>query len=445
LTFVTVRVELWCMRFFGTSGIRALFNKDLIDLAFRVGLAVGKKYGNIVVGTDTRTSGDVMKHAVISGLLASGADCQDAGVTPTPTLAFVAREFEAGVMITASHNPPEYNGIKLLNPDGSSFTTSQQEQIEEAIIKSSMDTARWEDVGKSGFYEGAVKKHIDFILARFSGGLNLRVVVDAGDGAAAEVTPELLLRLGAEVVPLNCSPGGFFPRGIEPTEANLKELCRKVKETKAGLGIAHDGDADRMMAVDDRGKFIPGDKLLVIFARALGVKDLVTTLDASMTVEEMGVSVRRTRIGDTAVSEELRNGGEFGGETSGSWIFPEISLCPDGIYAAARLALIAARQKLSKLVDSLPSYPLLRGSTASNGVAMSLLESKLKALEPISVSNTDGIKLNFRDGWLLVRPSGTEPKIRITAEAKSEVTARQFYESCLQAIKESVVTKGDGS
>lgn len=433
------------MRFFGTSGIRALFNKDLIDLAFRVGLAVGKKYGNIVVGADTRTSGDVMKHAVISGLLASGADCQDTGVTPTPTLAYATREFDAGVMITASHNPPEYNGIKLLNPDGSSFTTSQQEQVEEAIVDSSLDTARWEDVRKSGFYEGAVKKHIDFILARFSGGLNLTVVVDAGCGAAAEVTPELLLRLGAEVVPLNCSPGGFFPRGIEPTEANLKELRRKVKETKADLGIAHDGDADRMMAVDDRGKFVPGDKLLVIFARALGVKDLVTTLDASIAVEEMGVSVRRTRIGDTAVSEELRNGGEFGGETSGSWIFPEISLCPDGIYAAAQLALIAARQKLSKLVDSLPSYPLLRGSTASNGIAMSRLESRLKALEPISVSNTDGIKLNFRDGWLLVRPSGTEPKIRITVEAKSEATARQLYESCLQAIKESVVTKGEGS
>jgi phosphoglucosamine mutase len=432
-----------CMRFFGTSGIRALFDKDLVDLAFKVGLAVGKKYGNVVVGTDTRTSGDVMKHAVISGLLASGAACRDAGVTPTPTLAFVAREFDAGVMITASHNPPEYNGIKLLNPDGSSFTSSQQEQLEEAIIKSSLDTARWEDVRKSGSYEGAVKKHIDFILARFSGGLNLKVVVDAGGGAASEVTPELLRRLGAEVVPLNCQPSGFFPRNIEPTATNLEELCQKVKDTKADLGIAHDGDADRMMAVDDRGEFIPGDKLLVIFARALGVKDLVTTLDASMTIEEMGVQVRRTRIGDTAVSEELRNGGEFGGETSGSWIFPEISLCPDGIYAAAQLAVIAARQKLSNLVDSLPSYPLLRGSTASDGVAMSRLESRLGALEPISVSNTDGIKLNFQDGWLLVRPSGTEPKIRITAEAKSEATARQLYESCLQAIKDSIVAEGE--
>jgi phosphoglucosamine mutase len=431
------------MRFFGTSGIRALFNKDLVDLAFRVGLVVGKKYGNIVIGTDTRTSRDVLKHAVISGLLASGAACRDAGVTPTPTLAYAARDFDAGVMITASHNPPEYNGIKLLNPDGSSFTCSQQEKIEEAIVDSSLDTASWEDVRLCGLYEGAVEKHIDFILAHFPDKLKLKVVVDAGCGAASEVTPPMFVRLGSEVISLNCIPDGFFPRGIEPTATNLEELCRKVKETGADLGIAHDGDADRMMAVDDRGEFIPGDKLLAIFAHALGVKDLVTTLDTSMAVEEMGSRVRRTVIGDTAVSEELRNGGEFGGETSGSWIFPEISLCPDGIYAAARLAAIAAEQKLSELVDSVPSYPLLRGSTASNGVDMSHLELRLNALKPLSVSNTDGIKLSFSDGWLLIRPSGTEPKIRITTEAKTDAIARKLYDSCLQAIIDSTVDEGE--
>lgn len=430
------------MRFFGTSGIRALFNKDLVELAWRVGLAVGGKYGSVVVGTDTRTSRDVMKHAIISGLLASGASCRDAGVTPTPTLAYATKEFAAGVMVTASHNPPEYNGIKLLNPDGSSFTVKQQEQIEAAVLDASPDTAGWQDVGLCGLYEGAVDKHIDFILARFPDGLKLRVVVDAGGGAASEVTPPMFQQLGAEVILLNCTPDGFFPRAIEPTAANLVELCRKVRETKADLGIAHDGDADRMMAVDDHGEFIPGDKLLVIFARQLGVKDLVTTLDASMAIEEMVGNVRRTRIGDTAVSEELRNGGEFGGETSGSWIFPEISLCPDGIYAAARLAAITAEQRLSDLVDGMPSYPLLRGSTASGGVDMARLELNLKALEPLSVSNTDGIKLGFRDSWLLVRPSGTESKIRITAEASSEDSARQLYESCLQAIKNSVVVKG---
>ena len=433
------------MRFFGTSGIRAVFNQDLVNLAFRVGLAVGKNYNNTVIATDTRTSGDAMKHAVMSGLLSAGAGCQDAGIAPTPTLAYATRLFDAGVMITASHNPPEYNGIKLLNPDGSSFTVQQQEDIEDEVTSEGLVPSPWEEIRRSSLYKGAIKDHIDFIVSRFPDGFKLRVVVDAGSGAASEVTPGMFQQLGADVIPLHCNPSGFFPRGIEPTEKNLQELCEKVQETGADLGIAHDGDADRMMAVDDRGRFVPGDKLLAVFARALGVHDLVTTLDASMVIEEMGGKVRRTRIGDTAVSEELRNGGDFGGETSGSWIFPEISLCPDGIYAAAQLAAIAGRQKLSELIDDLPSYPLKRGSTGSEGVSMSRLESGLNALEPLSVSNTDGMKLNFTDGWLLVRPSGTEPKIRITAEAKSEEKVVQLYDMCIKAIEESKISGGSGN
>jgi len=306
------------MKLFGSSGIRAVFNKDLLALAFRVGLVVGRNHGNVVVGTDTRTSGDAMKHAVISGLLAAGARCSDAGTTPTPTLAFITREFDAGVMITASHNPPEYNGIKLLNPDGSSFDSLQQVQIEEAVLDESFDVARWEEIKHGDTYSGAIEHHIDSILPSFPAGLNLKVVVDAGCGAASEVTPHLLERLGCEVVTLNCYPSGFFPRGIEPIEANLQDLCQAVRESGASVGIAHDGDADRMMAVDDRGRFITGDRLLVVLAQAVGAKEVVTTLDASMAIEEMGFNVRRTKIGDTWVSEEMRNGGDFGGETSGS-------------------------------------------------------------------------------------------------------------------------------
>jgi phosphoglucosamine mutase len=240
---------------------------------------------------------------------------------------------------------------------------------------------------------------------------------------------------------LNCHPSGFFPRAVEPTEANLEGLMMAVKESGADLGIAHDGDADRMMAVDNRGEFVAGDRLLAIFARAVGAKEVVTTLDASMAIEEMGFSVRRTRIGDTAVSEELRHGGDFGGETSGSWIFPAISLCPDGIYAAAQAVAIASQQRLSELVDSIPCYPLLRGSVSSDGVVASRLESGLMVLEPLSVSNIDGIKLDFEDGWLLVRASGTEPKIRLTAEAKSEARVHQLYDGGVKAIRDSIDVK----
>jgi phosphoglucosamine mutase len=428
------------MKLFGSSGIRAVFDKTLFNLTFRVGMVVGKRYGNVVVGRDTRTSSDAMKHAVISGLLAAGARCHDAGLVPTPTLAYVTREFGAGIMITASHNPPEYNGLKLLNPDGSSFGSLQQVQIEEELSDELSEVTVWEDIKQGDTFEGAVERHIEAILSDFPSGLKIKVVVDAGCGAASEATPHLLARLGCEVIALNCSPGGFYPRGSEPVESNLGELSRAVKKSGAAVGIAHDGDADRMMAVDERGRFISGDRMLVILAQAVKAGDIVTTLDSSMIIEAMDFRVRRTRIGDTWVSEELKKGGDFGGETSGAWIFPAISLCPDGIYAAAQIAAIAGRHKLSELIDAVPVYPLRRGSVGINGVNMSLLESKLKILGPVSVNNTDGLKLDFDDGWLLVRPSGTEPKIRLTSEAKTELRAQQLFDQGLKAIEESAKT-----
>jgi len=423
------------MQLFGTSGIRRVADKNLIQLALEVGLAVGKVYGSVVVGCDTRTSSEAMKHALISGLLAAGSRGRDAGVIPTPTLAFAAREFDAGAMITASHNPPEYNGIKLLNPDGSAFGSDQRKQIEEMILDGSLSVARWDKIKNSSIYSGAVERHIEHILRDFPDGLKLKVVVDCGCAAASVVTPYLLRKLGCEVVTLNCYPSGFFPHAIEPIESNLGDLMRATREFGADLGIAHDGDADRMMAVDDKGRFIPGDKLLALFAQEVEAKEVVTTIDASMTIDEMGFGVTRTRVGDNYVSEELKKGGGFGGEPSGSWVFPNISLCPDGIYAAARLVAMAGRQKLSELVDGIPHYPLLRGNINSEGAVMSKLEQQLMTMEPSSVSNTDGIKLNFADGWLLIRASGTEPKIRVTAEAKSEVRARQLYDNGIRAIK----------
>ncbi len=426
------------MQLFGTSGIRKIADKNLLQLALKIGLAVGNVYGNVVVGSDTRTSSDALKHALISGLLAAGSSGYDAGVIPTPTLALAAREFDAGAMITASHNPPEYNGIKLLNPDGSAFDSYQRQQVEEMISADSPCVAPWDKIKTGSIYSGAIENHIEHILPNLPAELKLKVVVDAGCGAASTVTPYLLTKLGCEVVTLNCEPSGFFPRHIEPTEANLGDLIRATRELGADLGIAHDGDGDRMMVVDDRGRFVPGDKLLVIFAREVGAKEVVTTIDASMAIDEVGFTITRTSVGDNYVSEQLKRGGDFGGEPSGSWIFPNISLCPDGIYAAARIVAIASRQKLSQLVDSIPHYPILRGSISSRGIVMSGLGQRLTAMEPKFVSNVDGTKLNFDDGWLLIRASGTEPKIRLTAEAKSEARARQLYESGIRAIRDCI-------
>lgn len=423
------------MQLFGTSGIRSVADKNLIQLALKVGLAVGKVYGSVIVGSDTRTSSDAMKHALLSGLLAAGSRSYDAAVIPIPTLALAAREFAAGVMITASHNPPEYNGIKLLNPDGSAFDSYQRQQIEEMVLADSLSVAPWDEIRSGGVHYGAVERHIECILRNFPGGLRLKVVLDCSCGAAAAVTPYLLRELGCEVITLNCYPSGFFPHPIEPTESNLGDLIKAVREFGADLGIAHDGDGDRMMVVDDKGSFVSGDRLLAIFARAVGAKKVVTTIDASMAIDEMGFNIRRTRVGDIYVSEELKKGGDFGGEPSGSWVFPNISLCPDGIYAAAQVLAIASQQKLSQLVDSVPCYPLLRGSISSDAVVMSALEPKLMAMEPRLVTNVDGIKLSFADGWLLIRASGTESKIRVTAEAKDEARARQLYDSGIKAIE----------
>lgn len=423
------------MTLFGSSGIRTVFSRQLLELAFRVGLAVGKKYPYVVVGMDSRTSGPAMKHAVCAGLLAAGATCADAGIAPTPTIALATSKFNAGVMITASHNPPEYNGVKLLNPDGSSFDTQQQQYIEEALGNLDQPAENWEGLKAGTTFPEAKENHINRIMPQVSIKPGLKVVVDAAGGAASEITPTLLGELGCEVIKINCSYNGRFPRPAEPVAANLKDLCSAVIETGAAVGIAHDGDADRMMAVDERGRFITGDNLLGLFIKATGAKDVVTTLDASMAVEEIATHIRRTRIGDTWVSEELRNGGDFGGETSGCWIFPEMSLCPDGIFAAARIAELAGNYRLSELVASLPAYPLVRGSCRSEGVKLEDVTNALMTLKPVSVENIDGTRLIFEDGWVLVRPSGTEPKIRLTSEARTETRAQSLYSTVIEILK----------
>jgi phosphoglucosamine mutase len=425
------------MKLFGTSGIRAVVDSWLIQLALKVGLAVGQLYGNIIVGCDTRTSSDAMKKSFIAGLMAAGAKGYDAGVLPTPTLALAAREFDAGVMITASHNPPEYNGIKLLNPDGSAFDSNQQKKIEEMILNGSLSTTSWDRFQSCSIYTNAVEKHIERILTDFPDKFKLKIALDCGCGAASVITPSLLDKMGCEVLTLNCQPSGFYPRAAEPIEVNLDELIKAVRQSGADLGIAHDGDADRMMVVDDKGSFISGDRLLVLLASELGAKKVVTTVDASMAIDEAIFNVTRTRVGDNYVSQQLKKGGDFGGEPSGSWVFPKNSLCPDGIYAVAQVVSIASRKRLSKLIDGIPCYPLLRGSIDYDGIVMSQLERKLMTMKPLSVDKIDGIKLSFNNGWLLVRASGTEPKIRITAEAKTKAQVSGIYNDAIRLIKDS--------
>jgi phosphoglucosamine mutase len=442
LTFILGLLKLTIMKLFGTSGIRRLADRELVELALKVGMAIGAQYPGVVIGRDTRTYGSAMRHSIAAGILTAGAQCYDAGVIPTPTVAFVTRKFNAGVMITASHNPPPYNGIKLLNPDGSAFSEEQQRRIENFIQGTIPLNASWDKIQAGETYNTAVEEHIAGIRRDFPTPLKLKVVVDAGCGAAYFITAQLLLQLGCEVIPLNCYANGNFPHDVEPIESNLGDLISAVKKNNADLGIAHDGDADRMMAVDNLGRFITGDKMLTLLAQVSGSKDIVTTIDASMVIENLGFNVKRTKVGDPFVSEVLKQFGKFGGEPSGAWVFPQISLCPDGIYAAASIAAIASRSKLSDLVDNIPSYPLIRTNIAGTLSSMKQMEEKLAALfKPIAIDNIDGLKLSFKDGWLLVRPSGTEPKIRISAEGKNQEIARYYCETSSKFIKDFVQGK----
>lgn len=294
----------------------------------------------------------------------------------------------------------------------------------------------WKIMASCETVSGCQREHLDRITKDFPKNLGIKVVVDCGGGATCFATPNLLQELGCQVIAINCMPTGFFPRGSEPVEENLKDLLQVVVSLHADLGIAHDGDGDRMVAVDKKGRVIEGDRLMIILAKNMGVKNLVTTLDATMLLEETGFKVSRTKIGDTFVSEKLRDGGDFGGEASGCWIFPKVSLCPDGVYAAAKLAQIVSEKKLSALADAINLYPLKRGSIPLDKDRWHNIEDRFLEMDCLSQNNEDGIKLSFSDGWLLLRPSGTEPKLRITVEARSKERAEALYNMAQKNISD---------
>jgi len=257
-----------------------------------------------------------------------------------------------------------------------------------------------------------------------------------------KITPFLLREMGCEVVALNAQADGHFPgREPEPTEENLGLLKSTVVAVKADLGIAHDGDGDRMVAVDGRGHFVGGDALLALFARREVRQGLVVPVDASMVLDDMlpGIPIWRTRVGDVYVAAELkRRGADFGGEPSGTWIFPKATLCPDGVYAAARLVSMVAERSLESMVRDVPRYPVIRGAMAYDpsrrASIEALVDGAMRSLTA-NVTTVDGWRLQFDDGWALVRFSGTEPKIRILAESRSEARAKEIYSAVLSSAK----------
>ncbi len=403
---------------FGSSGIRQRYSRDLVILAQRVGAAVGSRSAQVLLGMDTRRTGMIIGESLISGILSAGGSVGFAGICPTPAIGFCARAKNAGCMVTASHNPEPDNGIKLFNPDGSSFTKKQQQEIEDLVTCS--PCAGWESYGTVHPYD-TMAPYRDAVLAQRTCREGLPVILDCGNGAASEFSPKILSGLGAAVRCINCNTAERFGRPSEPVEANLGYMGAMVRESGAEAAVVHDGDADRMMAFDSGGRYITGDRLLMLFVRYLGVKRVVTTFDASMAIEEVA-EVRRTPVGDSYVSEALLSWGSFGGEPSGAWIFPEHSLCPDGPYAAALFCEIASEWDIAKELDTMPEYPLYRESVQ--------IENPAALMKALGAENpTDGIRIAKEDGWCLVRASGTEPKIRITAEGRDVRTAKEMLET----------------
>jgi phosphoglucosamine mutase len=409
---------------FGSSGIRQRFDQSLVTTALAVGAALGAHFHEIVVGMDTRTTSPLLARAVTAGILGSGGNVHDCGIVPTPSVAYAARQANAGCMITASHNPEEYNGLKLFNPDGSSFTTHQQHEMERLLA--SPCWADWQNQGTHQPFD-AITPHKKAILDAVSVPSGCSAVVDCGNGAGSVLTPSLLTAAGMKTICINCDPAGHFARPSEPLAEHLGYVGEMVHKTGSTCAIVHDGDADRMMAFDNRGRYIDGDHLLMLFARHLGAQRVVTTSDASMIIEDVA-DVRRTQVGDTFVSEELLQWGDFGGEPSGAWIFPHHSFCPDGPYAAALFCEIAGSCDIAEELDAMPAYHILRTSVPNERARE--IVSRLGAENP-----TDGIRKTGKDGWYLIRASGTEPKIRITAEGTTPKKAREMLERAQKLVR----------
>ena len=425
---------------FGSSGIRGVANTEITPgLALNIGLAVGSIYPDVIIGRDPRISGEMIESAVVAGLLSAGSKVIKIGMVPTPTLALASKECGCGIMITASHNPAQYIGIKVFK-DGMSFDTRQQEEIENILNNGSFRYAGWERTGDLGTMDNALENHSKVIL-KSTKSADLKVVVDCGCGAASVLTPYVLGEMGCDVITLNSQPDGHFPgREPEPVEENLGLLKDTVKAAGADLGIAHDGDADRMMAVDNNGTFISGDRMLTFFAIREAKKAIAVPVDTSRVIDDMlgGIRISRTKVGDVYVAEELRKiDGDFGGEPSGAWIFPKVSLCPDGIYAAARLVeIVESEGELGELLGYIPEYPVKRGAFPCRDKKQAMAKIA-KELAKLGETNTlDGIRVDMEDGWILIRPSGTEPKIRITVESKSKCD--ELFDTASKVVREAI-------
>jgi len=429
---------------FGTSGVRGPVGEDVTaELALRVGHALGDR-DRVVVGRDPRDSGRLLVDALAAGCRECGVEVVDLGVAATPTVgrAVAWEDADAGVAITASHNPAPDNGIKLWQPSGQAFDGPLREEIEARVRADDPDLEAWDGLGDRRAAD-ATDRHVAALVDTVED-CERSVVLDVGNGAGG-VTADALVGLGCHVETLNAQPDGSFPgRPSEPTPENCESLATLVREGEADLGIAHDGDADRMRAVAGDGEFLSGDTLLAVLAAdaAESGDSVAVPVDTSLAVEdflaERGVETVRTPVGDVYVAAAAAEDGvTFGGEPSGAWIWPEETLCPDGPLAACRLAALDAERPLAERAAEVPTYPIRRENIeteAKTAVMERVRETVTTEYDAADVSTLDGVRVDRDDGWFLLRASGTQPLVRVTAEARDPERADALRETALSLV-----------
>lgn len=448
-------------RLFGTDGVRGIANEELTpELALEIGKAgayvltesSGKK-PKILVGKDTRISGDILECALTAGLCSIGAEVVSAGVIPTPAIAYLVRKcgFDAGVMISASHNPFEHNGIKFFNGDGYKLSDETENRIEGIILDKSEEVVRatHERIGHCTEDKTLVDKYIDFAVSTTDVRLDgLKIAIDCANGASSVTAKKALEKLGAKVFVTCDKPDGInINSGCGST--HLNNLCEFVKECGADAGLAFDGDADRVLAVDENGTEVDGDKIMAICALDMKERGILSDNTVVATVmsnlgffkmgEKFGLNIKQTKVGDRYVLEEmLKHGHKIGGEQSGHVILLDNNTTGDGLVTGISLVSVMKRtnKPLSELASVMNIYPQVLVNARVNNEFKN--EGKYMAVPEIRAAIE---KLNAEfdgNGRVLIRPSGTEPLVRVMIEGNDEALIKERAESLATLMEEKL-------
>jgi phosphoglucosamine mutase len=436
------------------SGVRGVIGDSLTPaLLTRFAQAFGTYVGpgTIVIGRDPRTSGEMVKQAVIAGLLSSGCRVIDLGMCPVPTVQLLVRRHRAngGIALTASHNPAEWNALKFVGADGLFLNNGQAREMLDIYHQGQYTKVAGAEMREVVEISRATDVHVETILNELGtlprAEKQLRVVLDACNGAGSLVGPELLAALGAAVIPLNVTPNGRFPRPAEPLPENLGDLCAAVREHQADVGFAQDMDADRLAIVSEQGSAIGEDYTLVLAALYVLSKEpgpvvanLSTTSSLAAITSRFGCSLFLTKIGEVNVTEEMqKQNAVIGGEGNGGVIYPRVNFARDSLVGMALILHLLAEtgQTITELLDSFPRYSLIKEKLVcpSNRIAAVLrMLHREYAAYPMDVR--DGVKVILPNGWFLVRGSNTEPIIRMIAEAEHPRDARNIIDSVYRTV-----------